>query len=146
MITIENGTFLIGVVLDCNFRTLEPEDVLGEYLGIYWNEKVWILDVKDNCNYGINTLFPFSPWHERYKGDKINKKMIPEKWLRKNLTRCGAIPLVEGALNVPPIVPKTFPRASLNLLLGLEVPDDNKRKCLAYKYNRYDYYNVTNIK
>ena len=69
MITIENGTFLIGVVLDCNSKTLEPEDILGEYLGIYWNEKVWILDVKDNCNYNINTLFPFSPLHRWYKRD-----------------------------------------------------------------------------
>ena len=112
-----DGVFVYGVEIYCDPETHDPIHVVGELLGIYWEDQIWIVifrDEKKRWKYkdlSPNAFFGTEPW--------IIRKFIPLKWLEENLQLYAKIPI----LNQPPKDPlpsPLFPRATTEFMKKLE--------------------------
>jgi hypothetical protein len=136
-----DGIFVFGVEIYCDPETDDPIHVVGELLGIYWEDQIWIVILKDEKkrwkyrDISPKAFFGAEPWRI--------KKYIPLKWLEKNLLLYAKIPI----LNQPPKDPLPspfFPRATVEFMKKLEKETETLETYYTCN-SKFDYYSIKPI-
>lgn len=134
---LHNGLFVGGAVLDCKPDSGEPENLISIDLGIYWEDKVWIIIP---CNEFFEKIY-LGITFETFTGrKKWIDKIIPLKWLEGKLLLYAKMPLLKPHGNFPVINP-FFPVVTQEFMTQL----DNNRSNFFEDYEdrlKFDYFSI----
>ena len=136
-----DGIFVFGVEIYCDPKTHDPIHAVGELLGIYWEDQIWVVIFKDEekrwkyKDISPKAFFGEEPWSI--------KKYIPLKWLEENLQLYAKIPILDQPPK-DPLPSPFFPRATIEFMKKLE---ENAGTWETYETcsSKFDYYSIKPI-
>jgi hypothetical protein len=136
-----DGIFVFGVELCCDPETHDPIHVVGELLGIYWENQIWIVVFKDEkkrwkySDLSPKAFFGAEPWSI--------KKYIPLGWLEENLLLNAKLPILDQP-SKDPLPSPLFPRATVEFMKKLE---EKAGTWETYETcnSKFDYYSIKPI-
>lgn len=137
-----DGIFVYGVEIYCDPETYIPIHVVGELLGIYWEDQIWVVVFKDekkewkyHRDLSPKAFFGAEPWSI--------KKYIPLKWLEKNLLLYAKIPILDQP-SKDPLPSPFFPRTTIEFMKKLE-KDAGTWRTYETCNTKFDYYSTKPI-